>query len=163
MRERGCDGVTGSEAGVQKVGAGSASALGRKEVGSGSGSGARSEMSESRRNGRSPYITPLLGAHVLMRPLESNFGEVNLADATWSPRVFAMEFPDKAIGINVLDVCPGVLFISESSPRDEVLEFAAEDAAVHDFFNLPVFFAIDDVGFGNFSAAATGDRIAWRG
>ena len=74
-----------------------------------------------------------------------------------------MKFPDKVGGVDVVGICPGVFFVSETAPRHKVLEFAAEDAAVHDFFDFPVFFAVDDVGFGHFSAAATGDWVAWSG
>ena len=167
MREREGDDVSESESECDK----SERGRDRHRIGLKSGSGRQLGRGRkggrtvlgNRRNGRSPYITPPLGTRVLMRLLESDFGEVDLANMTWGPGVFAMKFPDKVGGVDIVGIRPGVFFVSETAPRHKVLEFAAEDVAVHDFFDFPVFFAIDNVGFGNFGAAATGDQIALKG
>lgn len=106
-------------------------------------------------------ITPPLGVRVLMCFLEWNLCKVDLANVMWGSPVFAMKFLDKVVGFNLISIHPGVLLIPKSFPGDQVLEFATEDATVHDFFNFPVFFAINDIWLGNFSVFSAWDRIVW--
>jgi hypothetical protein len=99
--------------------------------------------------------------HILMCRVKPDVSEVDLVDVSRSSWIGTVKLLNYFFGIDILCICPGILFITIAFLSNKVLQFVLEESAVKNFLNLIVFLSINEFRFQDRSGLSARDWVLW--